>query len=85
MGAQQFSAQNFKTKISVLLFGKSWAAPLVLYFDNPQQKYTEIQEVLKSAAAPRLIELEANGPVKKVSVLSSQISGVALQEEQHFA
>lgn len=82
--AQQFSGQTFKTKTSILLFGKSWAAPLVLYFDNPQQKYAEIQEIIKTAATSKLIELEANGPVKKVSVLSSQIAGVAMQEEQHI-
>lgn len=82
--SQQFSAQTFKTKTSILIFGKSWAAPLVLYFDNPQQKYNEIQEILKSTAAPKLIEFEATGPVKKVSMLSSQIAGVAMQEEQHI-
>lgn len=83
--AQQFKPQNFKTKTSILLFGKSWAAPLVLYFENPVQTYNEIQEILKSAAAPKLIEFEALGPVKKVSVLSNQIAGVAMQEEQHIA
>ncbi len=82
---QQFVPQNFKTKNSVLLFGKSWAAPLVLYFDNPQEKYKEIQEVINSSAQPKLLELNANGPIKKVCILSSQIAGVALQEEQHLA
>lgn len=82
---QQFVTQNFKTKNSVLLFGKSWAAPLVLYFDNPQEKYKEIQEVINSSNQPKLLELVANGPIKKVCILSSQIAGVALQEEQHLA
>ncbi len=82
---QQFVTQNFKTKNSILLFGKSWAAPLVLYFDNPQEKYKEIQDIINSSAQPRLVELTANGPIKKVSILSSQIAGVALQEEQHLA
>jgi len=83
--AQQFNAQSFKTKTSVLLFGKNWAAPLVLYFDNPQQEYAKIQEIIKNATTSKLIELEAIGPVKKVSLLSGQIAGVALQDEQHFA
>ena len=33
----------------------------------------------------KLVELTANGPVKKVSILSNQIAGVAIQEEQHLA
>lgn len=82
---QQFVQQNFKTKTSVLLFGKSWSAPLVLYFDNPQEKYKEIQEIINSSSQAKLIELTANGPIKKVSIMSNQIAGVALQEEQHLA
>ena len=82
--SQQFVQQNFKTKTSLLLFGKSWAAPLVLYFDNPQEKYKEIQEIINSLAQPKLVELSANGPIKKVSIMSNQIAGVALQEEQHI-
>lgn len=82
---QQFNPQTFKTKTSILIFGKSWAAPLVLYFDNPQKKYNEIQDILiKSASSPRLVEFEAIGPVKKVSILTNQIAGVAMQEEQHL-
>ncbi len=82
---QQFVTQNFKTKNSILLFGKSWAAPLVLYFDNPQEKYKEIQDFLNSSTQPKTLELVANGPIKKVSILSTQIAGVAIQEEQHLA
>ena len=83
MSQQQYSAQNFKTRTSLLLFGSGWAAPLVLYFDNPQEKYKEIQEMLK-APAGRVLELEANGPVKKVCVVSGQITGIALQDEQYI-
>jgi len=77
---QQYSAQ-FKTRTSLLLFGNGWAAPLVLYFDNPQDKYKEIQEILNSPSKAKMLELEATGPIKRVTVLASQITGVALQDE----
>ena len=58
---------------------------LVLYFDNPQEKYKEIQDIINASTQVKLIELTANGPIKKVSIISNQIAGVALQEEQHLA
>lgn len=81
---QQFSAQNIRTKTSLLLFGNGWAAPLVLYFENPQEKYSELKEILNKPAATRVLELEAMGPIKKVSILASQITGLALQDEQYI-
>lgn len=82
--SQQYSAQNVKTRTSILLFGSGWAAPVVLYFENPQEKYKEIQEILKTPVSGRVIEFDANGPVKKVCVLASQLTGVALQDEQYI-
>ena len=76
--------QNIKTRMSLLLFGNGWAAPLVLYFENPEIKFKELQEILKTPAAARGLEFEPIGPIKKVSVLASQITGVALQEEPHY-
>ena len=31
-----------------------------------------------------MIELDASGPIKKVSLVSTEISGLALQEEQYM-
>ena len=82
--SNQFPQPNFKVKTSILVFGKGWAAPLVLYFENPEEKYKELQELISSQSS-KVIELIAQGPVKKVTISSSQIVGVALQEEQHLA
>ncbi len=82
--ASQFSQQNIKIKTSLLIFLKGSVAPIVLYFDSPEAVYNDIQRVLKETQAPKMIELEAIGPVKKVSLVSSEISGLALQEEQYM-
>ncbi len=82
--ASQFSQQNIKIKTSLLIFLKGSVAPIVLYFDNPEAVYNDIQRILKEAQAPKMIELEAIGPVKKVSLVSSEITGLALQEEQYM-
>ncbi len=80
--AQQYGQMNFKTKTALLVFGKSWIQPLVLYFEEPEKIYSEIQELIKTSAAnPKLVEYKPLGPIKKVTLLSNQISGVALQEE----
>ena len=82
--ASQFSQQNIKIKTSLLIFLKGSVAPIVLYLDNPEAVYNDIQRILKEAQAPKMIELEAIGPVKKVSLVSSEITGLALQEEQYM-
>lgn len=80
--AGQFSQMNYTTKTALLIFGKSWIQPLVLYFEDPEKIYSEIQELIKtSSTTPKLIEYKPIGPIKKVTLLSNQISGVALQEE----
>ncbi len=79
--SQGFS-QGYKKKISVLVFLKGTLAPLVLYFDNPQQEYAELSEILRTQGSiAKLIEKDTNGPIKKVSFLSNQIAAVAIQEE----
>ena len=80
--AQQFSQQQIKTRTAVLVFIKGSAAPIVLYVENPQTLYSEFVTAMKSAT-PVVIEKETMGPIKKVSVISNQISGVALQDEQY--
>ena len=80
--AQQFNAQNIKKRISVLVFLKGSTAPLVLYVENPEELYAELQQSIKSAAAT-LIEKETLGPLKKVCFISNQIAALAIQEEQY--
>jgi hypothetical protein len=53
-----------------------------LYFDNPQAVYMEMKQLMKSTS-PVLVEKEANGPVKKVAFVSTQLSGVVLQDEKY--
>lgn len=69
-----------KVRTALVLFLKGVASPVLLYFDNPQAVYVELKQLMKNPS-PVLVEKEANGPVKKISFVSTQISGVALQEE----
>ena len=71
-----------KTRTALVLFLKGVSTPVLLYFDNPQAVYMEMKQLMKSPS-PVLVEKEANGPVKKISFVSTQISGVALQEETY--
>ena len=80
--AQQFNAQNIKKRISVLVFLKGSAAPLVLYVEKPEELYAELQQAVKSTASV-VIEKETLGPLKKVSFNAAQIAAVAIQEEQY--
>lgn len=81
--SQQFSGTpQVKTRTALLIFIKGSSAPVVLYVENPQTAYEELQQLLKSPAST-LVEKEANGPIKKFSFQSNQISAVALQDEQY--
>ena len=80
--SQQFSQQNIKTRVSVLVFIKGSAAPLVLYVENPQDLYNELNQAMRSNNVT-FIEKETAGPLKKVSFVSNQIAAVAMQEEQY--
>jgi len=81
--ATQFSGTpQFKTRTSLLIFVKGSSAPIVLYVENPQVSYDEIQQVIKIPSAT-IIEKEGTGPIKKVTIHANQISAVALQEEQY--
>jgi hypothetical protein len=68
-------------QISILVFLKSLATPVVLYAENPTQLYDEIKQIIKSAnpTAPKLIEKPGVGPLKKVAFLDTELSGVAMQ------
>ena len=81
--ATQFSGTpQVKTRTALLIFIKGSSAPLVLYVENPQATYEELQQVIKGAMST-VIEKEGTGPIKKVTFHSNQISAVALQDEQY--
>lgn len=80
--AQQFTTPQVKVRTALLIFVKGSSAPVVLYVENPQATYEEIQQLMKGQSAT-LIEKEGTGPIKKVSVIANQISAVALQDEQY--
>jgi len=76
---------QLKTRIAVLVFIKSSAAPMVLYFDNPMAEYEDLVQTLKtSGAVNKIIEKDTIGPIKKFCISSNQIAGVAFQEEQYI-
>ncbi len=83
---QAFSQNNqLKKRLSVLVFLKGTTAPIVLYVDNPLELYEELNQVLKlNSPTPKLIEKNTLGPVKRVSIQSTQICAVALQEEPYM-
>ena len=76
---QQFNAPQ-GTRQAVIMFLKGSATPIVMYFDNPQAVYSELKQVMKSPTSV-LVEKEPIGPIKKVCFVSTQISGLLLQEE----
>ena len=80
--SQQFT-QQVKTRVSVLVFLKGAAAPLVLYVENPTELYNELIGYVGSAAN-KVIEKDTNGPIRKVAFCTSQISAIAMQEEQYI-
>lgn len=58
-------------------------APVVLFLDDVEAEYKSFQQIILNASHsnPKLIERTTNGPIKKFSILDTQISGVAIQEE----
>lgn len=72
-----------QTRTPVLVFLKAVGPPIVLYVDNTEDFYKEMIDIVKNAneKAPKLIEKKANGPVKTLAILDTQISAVAIQEE----
>ena len=75
-------AGQIKTRRPILLFIKNVSTPLVLYVDEPDEAYKEIRNLITKASpqSPKMVEKIGKGPVKKVSVLDTQIAGVAIQE-----
>ncbi|MBK8190001.1 MAG: hypothetical protein IPK79_06080 [Vampirovibrionales bacterium] len=73
-----FSPPTLKTALIVMMRA---SAPLVLYPDNAEALYEELKAVIRNAkpSAPKLIEKTANGPLKRVALLDTEITGVSLQ------
>jgi len=82
--AQQFNGQQVTKKTAFVVFVKGSIAPVVLYLDNPEKVYEQVQNIIKDQNAPKIFEIEANGPVKKVTFVTSDITGCALQEEMYI-
>ena len=85
--SQQMPQQQIQGKIAtrtaVLVFCKEMASPMVLYFDNAQKIYEDLRTLINSTEV-KLVEFEPLGPIKKATILSDRIIGVALQEEKYI-
>lgn len=82
---QQYSnTQTLSKKVAFIIFIKGSIAPIVLYLDDPEKVYDRVLDILNNPNPPEIFEIEANGPIKKVSVLTKEVTGCALQEEIHM-
>ena len=81
--SQQQLQGNIQTRTAVLVFCKDLNSPMVLYFDNAEKVYNDLKALLNSAEI-KMVEFEPIGPIKKATVMSDKIVGVALQEEKYF-
>ena len=81
--AQQQPTGTIQTKKAVLIFCKDVSTPMVLYFDNAQKVYEDLKALINSTEV-KMVEFEPVGPIKKAAILSSNIVGVALQEERYL-
>ncbi len=84
MTQQQFNNQQLKQKTAFIVFVKGSIAPVVLYLNDPIKVYENVQSLIRNPQAPRVFEIEANGPVKKVTFVTSEITGCALQDEMYI-
>ena len=82
MSRQQMQGK-IATRTAVLVFCKDMASPMVLYFDNAQKIYDDLRALVNSTEV-KLVEFEPIGPIKKATILSDRIVGVALQEERYI-
>ena len=79
----QHFQQQIQTRKALLIFVHSMNAPVVLFLDDVEAEYKSFQQIILNASHsnPKMIERTTNGPIKKFSILDTQISGVAIQEE----
>lgn len=82
--SQQQIQGTIKTRMAVLVFCRDVSNPMVLYFDNAQKVYEDLKVLINSTEV-KMVEFEPIGPIKKASLLSSNIMGVALQEERYLS
>ena len=75
-----YMQQPTKTRIAVLVFIKGSAAPIVMYIENPITVYEELKKLVETGQN-KFYEKECVGPIKKVSIMTGQIAGLAIQEE----
>lgn len=73
--------QPLQPRKALLLFIKNVSTPIILYFDNPDEEYRNIQQIIAKPSAGRLLEFKPKGPIKFFSVPDNQIVAVGLQEE----
>jgi hypothetical protein len=71
----------FNPAVAVMILIKGLATPVVLYCDQPFVMYDEIKAIIAQVnpASPKLIEKPAQGPLRKVCFLDTELAGVALQ------
>ena len=81
--AQQQIQGRIDTRVALLVFCKDMATPMVLYFDNAQKIYDDLRALINSTEV-KMVEFEPIGPIKKATILSDRIVGVALQEEKYI-
>ena len=81
--SQQQIQGKIATRTAVLVMCKDMASPMVLYFDNAQKIYDDLRALINSTEV-KLVEFEPIGPIKKATILSDRIVGVALQEENYI-
>jgi len=81
--SQQQIQGKIESRWAVLIFCKDVASPMVLYFDNAEKVYDDLKALINSTEV-KMVEFEPIGPIKKASLLSSNIMGVALQEERYI-
>lgn len=82
--SQQQLQGTIKTRMAVLVFCRDVSNPMVLYFDNAQKVYDDLKILINSTEV-KMVEFEPIGPIKKASLLSSNIVGVAIQEERYLS
>ena len=71
--------QPTKTRISILVFFKGTAAPIVMYIENPVTVYEELKKLVESGQN-KLYEKECYGPIRKVCFMTGQVIALAIQE-----
>ena len=81
--SQQQAQGRIATRTALLVFCKDMSSPMVLYFDNVQKIYDDLRALINSTEV-KLVEFEPIGPIKKATILSDRIVGVALQEEKYI-